>query len=142
VAYELLKDGQVVHTHRDSQIVSGKKLHLTRGEVGYAGKIYETLPDHLVDQIEAGNLDDVWRFVAPVEEVFDEPEGEQEVDQPHGHEDVEGHEDHEMDFKKMSGAELERLVEMHAVPVKGSGAQGKVVNADMAKALLAEHGHE
>lgn len=137
MAYELLKDGQVVHTHRDSQFVSGKQLHLTRGEVGYKGKIYETLPDHLVEQIEAGELDDVWRFVAPVDEPGDEP-----VVEPHGHEDVDGHEDHLMDFKKMSGAELERLVEMHAVPVKGSGAQGKVVNADMAKALLAEHGHE
>lgn len=133
MAYELLKDGQVVHTHRDSQFVSGKELHLTRGEVGHAGKIYETLPDHLVEQIEAGDLDDVWRFIAPVEE---------DVDEPHGHEDVEGHESHSLDFKKMPGAELERLVEMHAVPVKGSGAQGKVVNADMAKALLVEHGHE
>lgn len=80
MAYRLLKDGQMVHVHRTTKIMpNGKPSHLTRGEVGRAGKVYEDLPEHVVDQILAGEFGDgVWEQVEPNPD-FD-PDADEPVD--------------------------------------------------------------
>ncbi len=76
----------------------------------------------------------------------DASSGDAEVEQTgddrtvsHGHEADDDHV-HEVTFDGLTGERLKALVDMHALPVKGTGAQGKLKNDDMLGALKAEHG--
>ncbi len=148
--YRLLKPGQMVSTFRSTtKAPNGKDIHLTQNKVGRKGDEFSDLPDFQVEKIRRSIDEDegVWEVVGQEddsEEESDEVEPATPVNDPdappapHGHEAEEGHQ-HEAEFDDLSGERLRALVEMHALPVKGTGAQDKVLNKDMVKALQVEH---
>lgn len=77
-AYELLKDGQMVHVFRSTTVApDGREEHLTKGEVGHAGQVFTALAQHEIDAIEAGEREGTWRVVDlpdPSSEAMLEPE--------------------------------------------------------------------
>jgi hypothetical protein len=75
-AYELLKDGQIVHTFRSTvTTLDGRQEHLTKGEVGHAGQVFTSLAQHEIDAIDAGEREDVFR-------VIDLPDPGEESEEP------------------------------------------------------------
>ncbi len=57
---------------------------------------------------------------------------------PHVHDDGVSHA-HALNFDDMSGATIDAIFDDHSVEAKGTGAQGKVLNSDLAKALKSVH---
>jgi hypothetical protein len=141
--YRLLKSGKMVTVFRStSRAPNGKDVHLTQNKIGREGDEFSGLPDFQVEKISRSIDEDegVWEVVdhEDAEEESD-GEGEPTTPIPHGHEADEGHQ-HETVFEGLSGERLRELVDLHALPVKGTGAQDKVLNKDMVKALQVEHG--
>jgi hypothetical protein len=126
-AYRLMKDGQMVHTFRSTTIApDGREEHLTRGEVGYAGKVYTDLPQHVVDAIDAGETGDTW-------EAFD-LEDEDEPDQPV----VVVAPTAPAHYDKMSPRELMELATERHLNVEGTGESGRILKSDIIAVLEAD----
>ncbi len=137
--YRLLKSGKMVSTFRStSKAPNGKDVHLTQNKVGREGDEFSGLPDFQVEKIRRSIDEDegIWEVVDY--DGVDNVESDQ-APVTHGHEAEEGHQ-HETEFDGLSGERLRELVDLHALPVKGTGAQDKVLNKDMVMALQAEHG--
>ena len=152
--YRLLKAGKMVSTFRSTtKAPNGKDINLTQNKIGRKGDEFSNLPDFQVEKIEASIAAGVeeWEVVRDDSEQESDGEDQQPAQPPaseveddkqpasHGHEADEGH-SHETTFEGLSGERLRELVDLHALPVKGSGAQDKVLNKDMVRALQVEHG--
>lgn len=150
-AYQLLRNGIVVRTHQVTGTTpQGRITRLTRGKIGHAGEVYETLAQSTIDQIEAGDLSDTWKIIElpdEGEQAEEEAlEGPESVDQPeelepdpdlHVHGEV-AHA-HRMDFNAMTHRTLMGLVAEHEMQVEGTGASGSVTKSDAAQALVSAH---
>lgn len=144
MAYRLKNGGRIVYG------VGGRGM--SRGVVGRAGQVFEEIsndpfPDfELVERNPDFDPDEdppaaEW-IVTANKPKREDPEVTLEVDekQPdHGHRHDDDHA-HEMTFDVLAGRRLQELVDAHALSVRGTGAQDKVVNSDMIRALKVEHG--
>ncbi len=142
--YRLLKAGQMVSVFRSTtKSPNGRDVHMTQNKVGRDGDEFSDLPEFQVDKIEASIAagEEKWEVVeeAPDDDVSeDAPAGDVEP-VAHGHDADEDHQ-HEATFAGLPGTRLQELVDMHALSVDGTGAQGFVKNDDKVKALQVEHG--
>jgi hypothetical protein len=116
---------------------------ISRAKVGHAGEEFTSLPDDLVEKIEAGELEDTWEII----EADDEPEhGDPEDGSPtpasgHSHGDVTH--DHDTDFDTMSPRDLMALSADHGIEdIEGSGAKGQVLKGDVVRELETIHKEE
>ncbi len=131
MAYRLKKDGQVVHVYRSTTLSPrGQEIHLTRGVVGHAGQVFEELPPHVADPIEAGEMDDLWEIV--------DLEAEAQATSPSSKKADPGPPDPRAKYEAMKNEELQKLVVDRGMEVTGTGAQGNIVKDDMISALVAD----
>lgn len=147
-AYRLKRNGVVVRTHQVIGMTpQGRTTRLTRGRIGHAGEVYETLAQSTIDQIEAGDLNDTWEIIElpdeddqSVEETFESPElvqSEKSDPDRHAHGDVVH--SHEMEFARVPHRRLMDLAAEHAIEVEGTGGGGSVTKSDVVEALSVAH---
>lgn len=145
-AYRLKRDGQIVHTSRQTTIApDGREEHVTRGKVGRAGEVFTELPEHVTSQIDAGELDDIWEPI-DIESLTEEAEAEIEVaDEGSAStapvETAESHR-HSLNFSVLPSEDLVKLVQDHRLDVQGTGAGGNLLRKDMISALESTHPHD
>lgn len=131
--YRLKRDGQIVYTFRSEWTnPDGTQGFLTRGEVGSAGQVFKDLSPHLVEQIENGELDDVY-------EAVDLPDTETVTsDIPASPETPTT----EPDYAKMEPRDLMEMATERGLDVKRTGAGGNVLKSDVVNALKADDAKE
>jgi hypothetical protein len=165
MGYRLKKDGQMVYVSRTSKLMlDGTYTHLTKAEVGHAGKVYEDLPDFVTEEIHAGKKEDIWEIVSTEElqgttqttetvELSEESKKttggkkqtiiERSSSETSSSETDESPEDHEhsTDFAKMSNDDLTKLIRDHNLTISGTGAGGNILHRDLVKTLEDAHPH-
>lgn len=161
MAYLLKRSGQVVPIQQTKfRNANGTEGVMTRSKVGRAGDIFPTVADDLAEQIENGELDDVWEVVDDPNEVVNEalmepsiplvpvvpdaglppfvPEDQSQTHAVSTDPGAGGH-SHDLSFSDMSSEDLEGLISQHSLAVDGTGAGGNVLKKDMVAALDAAH---
>jgi len=125
-AYRLKKAGTIVPAKHSEPIIKGQAVPVTRAKVGFEGEEFKSLPDSLVEKIEAGEMEDTWEVVE-----LGEPEytstGEDEEEQPTSTEAT--------DYEAMSPRGLMALATERGIDVQGSGEGGRVLKGDVVAAL-------
>jgi len=155
MAYLLKRSGQVVPIQQSRFTnPNGTEGVMTRAKVGRAGDIFLTVADDLAEQIEAGELSEVWEVVgdpnvvaetAPAIPVIPDtglppfvPEDPSQTHAVSAEPGVDGH-SHGLSFSDMPHEDLDYLVRQHELVVDGTGAGGNVLKKDMVSALEAAH---
>lgn len=128
-AYELQRDGEIVYTFRSEWTnPDGTQGFLTRGEVGSAGQVFKDLSPHLVEQIESGQKEGVYKVIElpDVETVTSDIPASPEAPTA------------EPDYAKMEPRDLMEKATERGLDVKGTGAGGNVLKSDVVNALKAD----